>query len=130
MVSMLTTELVGAGWVLSEIETLPDAAGARAARAAGLRLGAAVGEDAGDVLRLLRIGGVLDRAGEHDVVADDLDVDVGVGDQTLKHAHERRGVALDLEVEGDDLLAGAIEDDDVGLADLDAGDVDAGAACG
>ena len=51
--------------------------------------------------------------------------DVGIGDQAMQHLRQAGGVALDLEVEEGDLAAGAIEDDDVRLADGDAGDVDA-----
>ena len=40
-------------------------------------------------------------------------------------SRQGRGIALDLEIEEGDLVAGAIEDDDVRLADGDAGDVDA-----
>ena len=61
---------------------------------------------------------------------DHLDIDVGVGNEPAEHGFEEDWCALDLKIESDDLAAGLVEDDDVGLADRDAGQVDARATCG
>ena len=60
-----------------------------------------------------------------DAVADAFDLDVGVRQRLLQRGAHAVEVARDRDVVGRDLLAGGIEEDDVGLADRGADDVGA-----
>ncbi len=64
-------------------------------------------------------------AGHDDVVGNDLDIDVGVRDEALDIGLQSGNVAFDLEVEAHDLLPIGAEDEDIGLADRLAEEIDA-----
>jgi hypothetical protein len=55
------------------------------------------------------------RAGEHDVVRDDLDFDVGIGKEPGQMNFKAGNVALDLEFDGDNFLAAGSENKNIGL---------------
>ena len=78
-----------------------------------------------DVVGLLRFGLVRHGAGQDDAVADALDGDVGI----RQHLPDRRAdaveIARDRNVEAGHLLALGVEEENVGLAELDADDVGA-----
>ncbi len=57
--------------------------------------------------------------------ADALDADVGVRQRLLKRAAQPVEVARDGDIEAGDLLALAVEEENIGLPDFDADDVDA-----
>ncbi|MEY9277835.1 hypothetical protein ABIE90_007732 [Bradyrhizobium diazoefficiens] len=63
--------------------------------------------------------------GQHDAFAEAVDLDVGIGQDLLQRGAHAVEVALDRDVIGRDLLAGGIEEHDVGLPDRGADDVGA-----
>ncbi|MGY4484899.1 hypothetical protein ACVWWR_004090 [Bradyrhizobium sp. LM3.2] len=65
------------------------------------------------------------RAGQDDAVTESVDLDVCIGQDLLQRGAHAVEVALDRDVIGRDLLAGGIEEHDVGLADRGADDVGA-----
>ena len=82
-------------------------------------------QPSGEIDGLLRLDRVRGGAGQHDAVADAVDLDVGVGQRLPERGAHAVEVALDGDVIGGDLLAGGIEEHDVGLADRRADDVGA-----
>jgi len=58
------------------------------------------------------------RAGQHHIVVHRLHLDRRIGQAVLHHAGKILDVALDPDVESQDLMAGAVEEEGVGLADL------------
>src|SRR4029079_6532608 len=56
------------------------------------RLGAAIGEDVGDVLGAARVGSVGDRPGQDNVVGDELDRDFRLRDEPVEHRLKRAAV--------------------------------------
>ena len=79
----------------------------------------------GEIARLLRLDRARRRAAQHHGVADALDLDVGVRQRLPQRGAHAVEIALDGYVIGGDLLAGGIEEHDVGLADRRADDVGA-----
>ena len=111
-----------------------DAAGGVAA-GRGLRIlagrrFAAAHEDRRQVGRALGIERRFHRSGQHDVVVEQFDGDVGVRDEAPEIVLEAGNVALDGEIEADDLLAVRAEDEDVGFADALAEQIDAACRAG
>ena len=88
-------------------------------------LGAA-DELGGDLEGLLRFGRAGGGAGEHHgLFADALDADVGVGHRLLERGAHAVQVARHGDIEAGDLATLRVEEEDVGLPDLDADHVDA-----
>ena len=69
--------------------------------------------------------GVCARPGQHDAVADALDLDIGVRCDLPERGAHAVEVAGDGDVIGGDLAAGGVEEHDVGLADRGADDIGA-----
>ena len=88
-------------------------------------LGAGADQARGDVIGLLRVGRVCRRAGEHDAIADAFDADVGIRQRPLECGAHAIQVARHGDVEAGDLPAVGIEEEDIGLPDLDADHVNA-----
>ncbi|MNL51542.1 hypothetical protein D3C87_1746470 [compost metagenome] len=57
------------------------------------------------------------RAGKHDVVGYDFDLDVRIRQETAEVCLEAGNIALNLHVERDDFLAARTEDEDIRLTD-------------
>jgi hypothetical protein len=83
------------------------------------------GEPGGDIAGLLRLELVGGHAAQHDAIAKAVDLDLRVRHDLLQHGACAIEVALHRDVIGGDLLAGGIEEHDVGLADRGADDVGA-----
>ncbi len=81
-------------------------------------LGRVAGEARGKVLGARRIRRARHVAGEHDIVVEARDLDVGAGDVGMDHRAEIAGVLLDADVEGEDLVSRRVEEEGVGLAGL------------
>src|ERR1019366_43651 len=88
-------------------------------------LGAVADQPRGEIVGLLRLGGAGGAAGKHDAVADAFDVDVGVRHGLLERGAHAVEIARDGNVEAGDLLAGGVEEENVGLPDRHADHVDA-----
>src|SRR3981189_2591655 len=71
-------------------------------------LSAPPGTPPGGSLGLLRLGGRRSRAGQHDAVAEAVDLDVGIRHDLLQRGARAVEVARDRDVIGDDLLAGGV----------------------
>jgi hypothetical protein len=82
-------------------------------------------EGLGELFDARRIKRCADGAGQHDVVRDDFDVDIGIGQEPPQIGLEVGNVALDLQVEADDFLAVRTKHEDVGLADHFSEQIDA-----
>src|SRR5690606_8808489 len=91
---------------------------------AGRRL-AAGHEGVGEIDRPLGIQGRFDGSRQHDVVVDQFDADIRAWNEPLQVLLQAGNVALDVEIETDDLFAIRAEYEDVGLADRLAEQVDA-----
>ena len=85
----------------------------------------AAGQPGGEIAGLLRLDRAGHRAGQHHAVADAFDPDVGVRHRLLQRGAHAVEIARDRDVVGGDLLAGGIEEHDIGLADGGADDVGA-----
>ena len=85
----------------------------------------AADEARGEIGGLLRFDRARRRAGQDHAVADAFDLDVGIRQRLLQRGAHAVEVALDRDVIGRDLLAGGIEEHDVGLADRGADDIGA-----
>ncbi len=77
----------------------------------------ALEEGGGELFRLRRILRRADASGQHDVIGDDLHLDVRFRQEPAKVLLEPGNIALDCHVQADDLLPMGSEDEDVGLAD-------------
>ena len=108
-----------------DVDAAAVAAGRRRLRILARRRFAAPHQHVGDLRRAGRVERRIDGAGQHDVVVDQLDLDVRRRDEALDVFLDAGGIALDGEVEADDLLAARAEDEDVGLADRLAEEIDA-----
>src|SRR5215510_9363545 len=86
---------------------------------------AVIHEARGDVERLVRFDRARDVAGQHDAVAEGLDIDVQTGQRLLDRGAQSVEIALHRDVETGELLALGVEEEHAGLSDRGADDVGA-----
>ncbi len=82
-------------------------------------------EKAGKLAGLRRILRGLHGSGQHHIVVDEFDANIGTRDKALQLGRKPAHVPLDLDIDRCDLLAILSEDEDIGLSDLLAEKIDA-----